>query len=67
MFQLDIKKLLVEAQRDDEVVPSHEKSELLERVIDRILEFNRNCKRRKGKKKDSDVEDGHISEEQIEE
>jgi hypothetical protein len=53
----------VEAQRDDEVVPSHEKSELLERVIDRILEFNRNCKRRKGKKKDSDVEDGHISEE----
>lgn len=48
-------------------MPSAEHSPLLEKTVNRILEFNRNCKRRKGKRKDSENEeepDAAISEEE---
>jgi hypothetical protein len=46
----------VEIQRDDDIVPSGDYNDKLEETIEHILEFNRNCKRRKGKKKDSENE-----------
>jgi len=38
-------------------VPTSERHSLFENTIERILEFNRNCKRRKGKRKDSEDDD----------
>jgi hypothetical protein len=63
----EIKRLLVKIQRDEDLIPSAEHSPLLEKAVNRILEFNRNCKRRKGKRKDSENEeepDVAISEEE---
>jgi hypothetical protein len=45
---------LIEIQRNDNIIASVEYNEKLVETIDKILEFNRNCKRRKGKKKDED-------------
>lgn len=53
-MHVEIKKKLVEIQRDDSIVPSSQRNAQLEEAVELILEFNRNCKRRKGKKKDSE-------------
>ena len=47
---------MVQIQRDDGIVPTNEEHPLLKYLVDKILEFNRICKRRKGKRRDSDRE-----------
>lgn len=51
MFILAIKKRLVEIQLNEDIQPTSARCPVLEEAVDMILEFNRNCKRRKGKKK----------------
>lgn len=62
----DIKKLLVEIQRDESIVPSAEHNGQLEEAVSSILEFNRNCRRKKFAKKDEE-ENEEASEEEEEE
>jgi hypothetical protein len=48
-----VKRLLVEIQRDEGLEATEQREPLLEEAVERLLEFNRNCKRRKGKRHDS--------------
>ena len=61
---VEIKKMLIYIQRDDKIIPTGQYNDALVNTIDKILEFNRNCNRRKGKKKDSE-EEHQESEEQF--
>lgn len=59
----------MQIQRDEDIVAGEERNELLEEAVQRIMDFNRNCKRRKAKRKDSedqqeeDAEDSELEEE----
>lgn len=45
---------MVEIQRDESIIPTEDRQNQLEDAVERILDFNRNCKRRKGKRRDSE-------------
>jgi hypothetical protein len=61
LFNKEIKKRLVDLQRDENIVPTYDRHPFFEDTIERILDFNRNCKRRKGKRKDSEEENSEES------